>query len=92
MARDSHNSSKPPSSDRLGRKRASLRKRSEKKPEGQARHPGHTLNTVETPDEVVRHRPVICQHALDEVAGRVKERRPVHDLTEMRLRVCEHHM
>jgi transposase len=95
LARDSHNSSRPPSSDGLGRKRASLLKRSEKKPGGQAGHAGHTLKAVETPDEVVRHRPVVCQHCqqpLEEVAGRVKERRQVHDLPEMRLRVWEHHV
>ena len=93
LAKDSHNSSKPPSSDGPGRKRVSLRKRSEKKPGGQAGHPGHTLVAVETPDEVVRHRPVVCQHCqhpLDEVAGRVKDRRQVYDLPEMRLRVWEH--
>src|SRR6266487_1008983 len=88
LAKDSHNSSKPPSSDGLERKRASIRKRSEKKPGGQAGHCGHTLKTVETPDEVVRHRPMVCQHcqhALDEVAGREKEHRQVHDLPEMQL-------
>jgi len=93
LAKDSHNSSKPPSSDGPGRKRVSLRKRSEKKPGGQAGHHGHTLVAVETPDEVVRHRPVVCQHCqhpLDEVAGRVKDRRQVYDLPEMRLRVWEH--
>ncbi len=93
LAKDSHNSSKPPSSDGLGRKRASLRKRSEKKPGGQAGHPGHTLKMVERPDEVVKHRPVVCQHCqqpLEEVAGRVKERRQVQDLPEMRLVVWEH--
>ncbi len=93
LAKDSHTSSKPPSSDGLGRKRVSLRKKSEQKPGGQAGHPGRTLLAVEKPDEVVRHRPVVCQHCqqpLEEVAGRVKERRQVHDLPEMRLRVCEH--
>jgi len=95
LAKDSHNSSKPPSSDGLGRKRVSLRKKSEKKPGGQAGHPGHTLLTVETPDEVVRHRPMVCQHcqhSLEEVAGKVKERRQVHDLPKIQLRVCEHHV
>ena len=93
LAKDSHNSSKPPSSDGLGRKRVSLGKKSGKKSGGQAGHPGRTLLTVETPDEVVRHRPLACQHcqqSLEEVAGQVKERRQVHDLPEMRLRVCEH--
>lgn len=92
LAKDSHNSSKPPSSDGLGRKRVSLGKKSGKKSGGQAGHPGRTLLTVETPDEVVRHRPLACQHcqqSLEEVAGQVKERRQVHDLPEMRLRVCE---
>ncbi len=44
---------------------------------------------------MVKHRPVVCQHCqqpLDDVAGRVKERRQVHDLPEMRLRVYEHHI
>ena len=93
LAKDSHNSSKPPSSDGLGRKRVSLRKKSEKKPGGQAGHPGHTMKMVETPDEVVRHRPAVCQHcqhSLEEVAGRMKERRQVHDLPKIQLRVCEH--
>src|SRR6266566_3995549 len=93
LAKDSHNSSKPPSSDGPGRKRISLRRRSEKKTGGQPGHPGQTLKIVDTPDEVMRHRPVVCQHCqhpLEEVVGRVKERRQVHDLPEVRLRVCEH--
>lgn len=93
LAKDSHKSSKPPSSDGLLRKRVSLRKKSEKKPGGQAGHPGRTLLPVATPDDVVRHRPLVCQHCqqpLEEGTGRVKERRPVHDLPEMQLQVCEH--
>lgn len=70
LAKDSHNSSRPPSSDGLLRKRVNLRKKSEKKPGGQAGHPGRMLLAVETPDEVVRHRPVVCRHCqqpLEEV-------------------------
>ncbi len=93
LAKDSHNNNKPPSSDGLLRKQVSLRKKSEKKSGGQPGHPGHTFLAVERPDQVVRHRPVVyqhCQYPFEEVAGRGKERRQMHDLPEVRLRVCEH--
>src|SRR5216684_7724562 len=60
LAKDSHNSSKPPSSDGLGRKTKSLRRRSGKQPGGQLGHRGETLRLVATPDRVVEHRPSIC--------------------------------
>ena len=60
LAKDSHNSSKPPSSDGLARKTKSLRRRSGNKPGGQIGHRGETLRLVATPDEVVEHRPAIC--------------------------------
>src|SRR5260370_2549223 len=90
LAENSHTSSKPPSSDGPGRKRVSLRKRSEKKPGGQAGHPGHTLVAVETPGEVVRQRPVVCQHCqhpLDEGAGKGEDRTPRDDVPRHALRV-----
>src|SRR5262249_58944519 len=75
LAKDSHNSSKPPSSDGLRRKPKSLRKPSGKKAGGQLGHRGETLHVVATPDVVVEHRPVVCavcQTALGEapVVGR----------------------
>ena len=93
LAKDSHNSSKPPSSDGPRRKPRSQRHRSEKPTGGQAGHPGRTLMQVASPDEVVQHRPVVCTHCqqpLEGVAGQIKERRQVHDVPEIRLLVREH--
>jgi transposase len=77
LAKDSHNSSKPPSSDGLKRKTKSLRTkslrtRSGKKAGGQLGHRGETLHLVGQPDEVVEHRPshcVNCQTPLSDATG-----------------------
>src|SRR2546423_5090953 len=93
LAKDSRTSSKPPSSDRLGRLPRSSRRPSGKLPGGQAGHPGHTLALVEQPDDVVRHRPEVCSqcHAdLSHVPGSVAERRQVLDVPEIRLVAHEH--
>jgi transposase len=93
LAKDSHNSSKPPSSDGLARKTKSLRKPSGKKPGGQPGHPGHQVRLAETPDVVVVHRPTqcgVCQHVLPEDVPAWTERRQVHELPSVRLRVTEH--
>jgi transposase len=93
LAKDSHNSSKPPSSDGLARKTRSLRRRSGKKPGGQIGHPGETLPLVAVPDAVIEHRPVVCsacQTALDGEPAVVRERRQVWDLPVLRLPVREH--
>src|SRR6266567_5732833 len=52
LAKDSHNSHLPPSSDRFVRKPKSLRKKSEKKSGGQAGHPGASLQFSSSPDQI----------------------------------------
>ena len=92
LAKDSHNSNKPPSSDGLARKR-SPRKKSGKSSGGQPGHQGHALQPVARPDQVITHRPThceVCQAELAERAGQVKERRQIHELPILRLMVTEY--
>jgi transposase len=93
LAKDSHNSSKPPSSDGLARKTRSLRRKSGKKAGGQLGHHGETLRLVAVPDEVVEHRPAVCAACQTALAGEpvlLHERRQVHELPPLRLVVREH--
>jgi transposase len=95
LAKDSHNSSKPPSSDGLGRKPRMQKKKSGKPSGGQKGHQGHTLMLVSTPDSVISHRPrqcEACQFDLQQEPGTIKERRQVHDLPDLRLLVQEHQL
>jgi transposase len=94
LAKDSHNSSKPPSSDGLKRKTKSLRTKSGKKAGGQIGHRGETLHLVAVPDEVVEHRPSHCQQcqtSLEDAEVVLRERRQVHELPPgARLHITEH--
>jgi transposase len=93
LAKDGHNSSKPPSSDGLRRTAKSLRKPSGKKPGGQLGHEGETLRLVATPDVVVEHRPAVCAHCQTPLEGEpvlLRERRQVSELPPVRLVVTEH--
>ena len=98
LAKDSHNSGKPPSSDGFKRqlpRTRSLRRKTGKKPGGQLGHTGETLHLVAKPDEIVEHRPSLCatcQAPLEAGAVTVVgcERRQVRDLPAVRLRVTEH--
>ena len=92
LAKDSHNSHKPPSSDGFKRQGKSHAPRS-KSNGGQTGHPGHTLQFVETPNQVIVHRPSHCEAChceLAVVAGQIKERRQIHELPILRLEVREH--
>lgn len=99
LGKDSHNSSKPPSSDGPGvpaaakRVPKSLRRVSGRRPGGQPGHPGHHLALVEQPDVVVVHQPaacVGCGQGLETAPVLRTERRQVVDLPVVRVQVVEH--
>ena len=95
LRKDSHNSSKPPSSDGLAKKPKSLRESSGRKPGGQTGHEGTTLKRVATPDVTVRHplpkRCDRCGEHLDAQADAlIEDRRQVFDLVQPVVQVTEH--
>jgi transposase len=93
VAKDSHNSHLPPSSDRFVRQPKSLRKKSGKKAGGQPGHSGQSLHFSATPDEVVVHRVEQCRHChhdLQTVPPTALERRQVVDVPPPRLLIQEH--
>ena len=91
--KDSHNSSKPPSSDGFGKKTRSLRPQGERKSGGQPEHPGSTLEWCNEVDEFVPHRVTTCcgcGECLSTVPLDRVIRRQVHDLPPLTLEVREH--
>lgn len=93
MAKDSHNSSKPPSSDDPHHPlRPNPRQPSGKKPGGQNGHPGSTLQMSATPDKVVRHGVCRCDHCQRSLKGMLASllRRQVYDLPLIKMLITEH--
>jgi transposase len=97
LAASSRNSSKPPSTDGLGKPAPkSLRGRSGRKPGGQPGREGRTLRQANRPDEVVVHQPGACAGCgvdlgADDQPVRVS-RRQVFDIPKITVRVVEHQL
>ncbi|MBF0230995.1 MAG: hypothetical protein HQK63_15615 [Desulfamplus sp.] len=93
IAKNSSNSSKPPSSDGFKKQRTnSLRKKGEKTTGGQEGHKGSTLNQVETPDHKVVYETVSCVHcqtSLSDVPVSEYENRQVFDIPAIQRCCCD---
>jgi transposase len=95
QAKNSNNSSKPPSRDGLNKPKRtrSLRTSSGKKSGAQDGHPGHRLEMVEKPDQVKRYPVEVCsecQTSLEKTSVKRIERRQQYELPLIRLIVIEH--
>ena len=94
LGKDSHNSSKPPSSD--GYKKPSpksLRVKGQKPNGGQPGHEGNTLKAEENPDHFEEHEPghcASCEEDLSGVEACASESRQVFDIPPMQIEVTEH--
>jgi transposase len=94
LAKDSHNSGKPPSSDGLKKlKTRSLRRKGEHPYGGQPGHKGDTLKQVAEPDHIETHPVTACPHCetdLGDIEPHDHERRQIFDVPPVHLEVTEH--
>lgn len=93
LNQDSHNSSKPPSSDTRKKYPSTPKSKESRSPGGQHGHEGSTLKRVATPDAVVRHTPdtcATCGHSLRQEKPLMTRKRQVIDLPPITRVVTEH--
>jgi transposase len=95
QAKDSRNSSKPPSSDGYGKvqRTESLRKSGDKTNGGQPGHEGQTLLASEAPDRIETHEVPSCGHCQAPLLGIESvgyEERQVFDIPAIRIEVTAH--
>jgi transposase len=96
LSKDSHNSSKPPSSDGYGKikRTESLRPIGQRPNGGQKGHKGHTLTISESPDRTEIHEVEQCEqcHAdKNDVKPQAHEERQVFDIPAIHIEVTAHH-
>jgi transposase len=96
LGQNPRNSSRPPSTEGLAKPAPrSLRRRSGRRPGGQAGHEGGTLARVADPDEVIVHEPVTCRGCgggLADAPAVGSARRQVFDIPPISVRVTEHQL
>jgi transposase len=94
LDKDSHNSSKPPSSDGYSKPAPkSLREKSGKKSGGQPGHPGKTLHFCENPDETIPCEPLSqceCGCSLENEPVLETQNRQVFDIPSPKMVVTEY--
>ncbi|MGC9385233.1 MAG: IS66 family transposase [Kosmotogaceae bacterium] len=95
LKKNSHNSSKPPSSDGLKKKKRtrSQRKPSGKKSGGQKGHEGKTLEQSDNPDEIISLSVDICSHCeglLGNCTPKNHDRRQVFDIPQISVHITEY--
>jgi transposase len=94
VSKDSHNSSKPPSTDGYAKKTRSLRQKSGKKPGGQEGHAGSRRHFVHMPDEIISVHPEKCAHCQaslpQDLPAQGYQRRQRIDLPEIKAQVTEY--
>src|SRR5204862_4550151 len=96
VGQNSKNSSRPPSSDGLGKPAPkSLRMKTGRKPGRPKGQPGKTLELADRPGRVIRHEPRCCAGCGAGLSGAEEtgtERRQVIDVPPVRPEVTEHQM
>ncbi|MGH3194015.1 MAG: IS66 family transposase [Streptosporangiaceae bacterium] len=96
VKQNSKNSSKPPSSDGLGKPEPqSLRKKTGRGPGRPKGQPGATMQLTDRPDHVVRHEPESCRGCGTGLAGAEQtgmERRQVTEIPPVKAEITEHQM
>lgn len=90
----SKNTSLPPSKDiTKSSNKYSLRKKSGKKSGGQQGHKGNSLPFSSTPDMVIDHKVMICQHCESDLSNmnqKVTDRQQVRDIPRIDFHTIEH--